>query len=374
MSKSQDRNRMKRALRLAARAAGRTRPNPMVGCVIVQGDQVIGQGFHPKAGEPHAEVFALREAGDAARGATAYVTLEPCSHQGRTPPCADALVAAGVSRVVVAMVDPNPKVAGRGVARLREAGITVDVGLCESEAQALNQPFVTWVTWGRPMVTLKAATSLDGKIATRTGHSQWITGPAARQRVQRMRDTHDVVMVGSGTVKADDPRLNCRLSKGRDPIRLVVDSKLAIDDSAKLFHSGDAPLWIATTDQAPIARRRALELRDNVRILTCWQDSQGRVDLSDLMQRLGELEVTSVLSEAGGRLTASLLEDRLADRLALFMAPKLIGGQDAEGVLAGVGVNLLSECPTLCNMQTRMVGPDLLLEGSLCYPGAGDAI
>ncbi len=369
---------MDRALRLAARAAGRTRPNPLVGCVIVRDDRVVGRGHHPRAGEPHAEVFALREAGELARGATVYVTLEPCSHQGRTPPCADALIRAGVARVVVAMTDPNPRVSGRGLQRLRDAGITVITGLREAEARRLNGPFISWISRKRPLVTLKMAASLDGKIATRTGESQWITGPLARRRVQRMRDTHDVVMVGIGTVAADDPRLNCRLPGGRDPIRLVVDSTLKIPETAAVFQSSSrAPLWIATTNRASSARVERLNRlhRERLRIIGCRADERGRVDLTDLMTRLGELEITSVLSEAGGILSDALLTAGLADRLALFFAPKLIGGRSAPGLLDGTGVARLAEVPVLTAMRLSRIGADLLLEGDIerPAPAVGDA-
>ena len=357
---------MDQALALAARARGRTRPNPLVGCVIVRDDRVVGRGFHPKAGEPHAEVFALAEAGEAARGATVFVTLEPCSHHGRTPPCADALIRAGVARVVVAMTDPNPRVSGRGVQRLREAGIEVTVGLREEQARALNGPFLSWITRGRPQVTLKMAASLDGKTATHTGESQWITGPLARQRVQRLRDTHDLVLVGIGTVLADNPRLNCRLKGGRDPVRLVVDSRLRIPEDAAVFTaSATAPLWIATTDRADPAKvARLSRTPQRIRILTCRADADGRVDLVDLLARLGGMEITSVLSESGGILSGALLQAGLADRLALFLAPKLIGGRAAAGLFDS-GISRLLDAPTLTNLSVRRIGADLLLEGSL---------
>ncbi|MBF0294023.1 MAG: bifunctional diaminohydroxyphosphoribosylaminopyrimidine deaminase/5-amino-6-(5-phosphoribosylamino)uracil reductase RibD [Magnetococcales bacterium] len=352
------------ALRLAARAAGRTRPNPMVGCVIVKDGVILGEGHHPYAGAPHAEVFALREAGEGARGATAYVNLEPCSHYGRTPPCADALIRAGVARVVVGMSDPNLQVSGRGVERLRAAGIEVIMGVRQAEAQELNRPFVTWIEQERPMITLKAAASLDGKTATRTGESKWITGPIARQRVQRMRDTHDVVMVGIGTVLADDPALTCRMKGGRDPIRLVVDSRLRIPDDARVFKSSaTAPLWIAAGHGASFARAEALGARENVRVIPCRENHDGRVDLADLMHKLADMDVTSVLCEAGGMLTGALLEAGLADRLALFLAPKLIGGREARGLLEMAGIGSLADAQRLVATRISHVGEDILIEG-----------
>ena len=391
----EDQRFMRQALRLAARGVGHTRPNPVVGCVIVQQNdplmtkkRVIGKGFHHRAGEAHAEVLALNHArqssSDAAsiRGATLYVTLEPCSHYGRTPPCAEAIIHAGVARVVIAMQDPNPKVAGRGIEQLQKAGIEVNVGIGGEEALYLNQPFVTWIRQGRPLVTLKMAASLDGKTATRTGESQWITGPTARHYVQKMRSQHDVVMVGIGTVLADDPRLNCRLPKGsstdayRDPIRLVVDSTLKMPlNAAMLGASHTAPLWIATTDRAPHERRQAWTEKNQdsceIRLLTCRSTPSGRVDLADMMDQLGKLGILTVLSEAGATLNAALLADNLADRLALFLAPKLIGGATAPGLLQGDGVDLLTNAHRLTKLRVTAVGEDLLLEGELfkkCLP------
>ncbi|MEO5354613.1 MAG: bifunctional diaminohydroxyphosphoribosylaminopyrimidine deaminase/5-amino-6-(5-phosphoribosylamino)uracil reductase RibD [Magnetococcus sp. XQGC-1] len=361
---------MQQALRLAGRAVGRTRPNPLVGCVLVRDGRVVGRGYHQRAGEPHAEVLALRQAGVAAQGATAYVSLEPCSHHGRTPPCADALIRAGVERVVAAMTDPNPQVAGQGLRRLQAAGIAVTVGLCAEEAGELNRPFVTWVTCGRPMVTLKMAASLDGKTATRTGESQWITGAVARQHVQRMRARHDAVLVGIGTVLADDPRLNCRLRGGRDPIRLVVDSSLRTPlDAAILTSSAQAGVWIATTGHAPPARRAAVEglaaAGVDVTLLLCRSTPSGRVDLGDLMAQLAKREILSVLAESGAVLNAALLDAGLVDRLALFLAPQLIGGQGAAGLLHGDGVASLADAHRLTGLRVTPVGDDFLLEGAL---------
>ncbi len=360
-----DQRYMERALRLAARGIGRTRPNPVVGCVIVADGKVVGRGFHMRAGEPHAEVFALEDAGEKARGATAYVTLEPCSHTGRTPPCAEALIAAGVKRVVAAMTDPNPKVAGRGMKMLQEAGIETEVGVLEEKARMYNRPFVTWITKGRPMLTLKLAASLDGKTATRSGESQWITGVDSRMRVQSMRDRHDVVMVGIGTVLADNPRLNCRLPGGRDPMRLVVDSNLRIPKSAAILNSSkSAPLIVATLHKS--SKKRIRKLTDKgVTVILCEETAEGRVDLSDMMQKLGKMEITSVLSESGGILSDALLNAGVVDRLALFMAPKLIGGQKAPGLLQGLGIKHLAQAREIEDLKVTTVGRDLLLEGSV---------
>ncbi|MBF0137749.1 MAG: bifunctional diaminohydroxyphosphoribosylaminopyrimidine deaminase/5-amino-6-(5-phosphoribosylamino)uracil reductase RibD [Magnetococcales bacterium] len=360
---------MEQALRLAARAEGRTCPNPLVGCVVVRDGRQVGRGYHHRAGEPHAEVIALAQAGDLARGSTAYVTLEPCSHFGRTPPCADALIDAGVQRVVAAMQDPNPQVAGRGLQRLREAGIEVVVGVEETAAMRLNGPFLTWLAQKRPLVTLKGALSLDGKIATRTGKSQWITGKESRLMVQRLRDRYDVVMVGSGTVLADNPRLTCRLPNGRHPIRLVLDSTLRISTDAALFSAAPpAPIWIATTPRADPVRKQELEMIPGVVIIPCQANPEGRVDLHNLMGILAEKGILSVLSEAGGTLTHALLEARLADRLVMFLAPILIGGRDAPGFLDRMGIDRLAAAPFLDQVQIQQTGKDLLVTGDLRYP------
>ncbi|MBF0184399.1 MAG: bifunctional diaminohydroxyphosphoribosylaminopyrimidine deaminase/5-amino-6-(5-phosphoribosylamino)uracil reductase RibD [Magnetococcales bacterium] len=371
----EDQRYMGQALRLARRAIGRTRPNPMVGCVLVRAGRVVGKGYHQQAGGPHAEVWALRQAGALAGGATAYVTLEPCSHFGRTPPCADALLQAGVARVVVAMTDPNPQVAGRGVQRLRAGGVVVDEGVLQAEAARLNAPFVSWITRGRPLLTVKMASSLDGKTATCGGESQWITGATARQWVQRMRAEHDAVLTGIGTVLADNPRLNSRLPGGRDPVRVVVDSALRTPLSAALVTSSEqAPLWIASTERADRERRaawQALEESGRVSLLTCRATAEGRVDLTDLLAQLAQRNLLSVLVEAGAQLSGALFAAGLVDRLALFLAPSLLGGAAAPGLLAGVGVARLAEAWRLHDCRVSMVGEDLLLEGAVetrCLP------
>ncbi|MBF0588878.1 MAG: bifunctional diaminohydroxyphosphoribosylaminopyrimidine deaminase/5-amino-6-(5-phosphoribosylamino)uracil reductase RibD [Magnetococcales bacterium] len=365
---------MKLALRLAQRAAGRTRPNPLVGCILVRDQKIVGRGYHKQAGSLHAEPHALVDAGTLAEGATAYVTLEPCSHQGRTPPCADALIKAKVARVVVAIEDPNPLVAGRGLHRIRQAGIDVTVGVCQEEARRILAPFISWITRKRPLVTLKTAASIDGKIATRTGESQWITGPEARRRVHRLRDTHDVVMVGAGTAMIDNPQLTCRLPGGRHPIRLVVDSTLRIPLEMEFFRTIDeAPLWIAVTDRADPKKRQAMKAK-GANILEIEATPQGRVNLTALMARLGALDVTSVLSEAGGILSQALLDARLPDRLELYLAPKLIGGHEASGILNGAGVSRLADAVKITHMRTRMLGHDLLIQGDLNYPDSKGAL
>ncbi len=357
---------MKLVLRLAAKRRGRTSPNPMVGAVIVKNGVIAGKGYHKKAGEPHAEINALTAAGAKSKGADLYINLEPCSHVGRTPPCADALIKAGIRQVFVAMEDPNPQVAGSGIKRLKAAGIKVETGLLEEEARRLNEAFVKWITTGTPFVTLKAAASLDGRIATRSGDSKWITGEAARRHVHRMRDRTDAILVGIGTVEKDNPSLTARLprGKGKDPLRVVLDSELRIPLTAKAINSdSSAPLLVATTEKADKRKAKELEKR-GVEVLS-FKSIKGRVPLRPLMMELGSREVTSLLVEGGSEVHASALNEGIADKLALFYAPKIIGGREAVGIVGGAGANALSEAIEIEEMTTRSVGEDILVEGYL---------
>lgn len=360
---------MGRALRLARRGAGATSPNPMVGAVVVREGRVVGEGFHRRAGTPHAEVHALRAAGPLAAGATLYVTLEPCDHHGRTPPCTEAILAAGVRRVVAAVADPNPLVAGRGLERLRGAGVDVVVGVREGEARELNESFFKYITTGRPFVTLKYAMSLDGKAAARTGASRWISGEASRALAHRLRARHDAVMVGVGTALADDPLLTVRHGGGRDPVRIVVDSRLRLPPAARVVAAAAAsaaPTWVAATPEAPAERRAALEAA-GATVITV-PDREGRVDLAALMDELGRREVTSVLLEGGPTLAAAALDAGLVDKVAAFVAPLLLGGAAAPGPVGGTGVPTPAEGLRLERVRVRRVGGDLLITG---YPAAG---
>lgn len=364
---------MQQALDLASHGEGRTRPNPPVGAVIVRDGRVVGRGFHAAAGEPHAEINALRQAGDAARGADVYVTLEPCAHRGRTGPCTAALIEAGVRRVFVGCVDPNPHVAGGGVARLAERGIEVTTGVLESECRRLIAPFAKHVRTRRPFVTLKAAVTLDGKTATVTGESQWITSPESRAQVHRLRDRVDAIMVGVGTLLRDNPRLTTRLEdgKGADPWRIVVDSTLRTPpDAAMLRVESDAPTLIATTPQAPISRRNALE-QAGAEVLVCNAIEGEGVDLHDLMRQLGERNLMHLLIEGGATLNQSLLQAGLIDRLMLYVGPLLFGGNDGKGLFAGHGCSMLAAARRLVDLRTSRIGGDLLIEGELqpCLPG-----
>lgn len=344
---------MARALQLAERGLYTTTPNPRVGCVLVSAGTVVGEGWHERAGEPHAEVHALREAGGAARGATAYVTLEPCSHHGRTPPCAEALVAAGVSRVVCAMQDPNPLVAGNGLAALRAAGIEVECGLMEAAARELNIGFVTRMTRGVPWVRSKIAASLDGRTALANGTSQWITGPAARRDVQHWRARSCAVLTGSGTVLADDPRLNVReVNAERQPLRVVLDSRLRTPPQAAILRGG-ALIYTAVADAAGSA---ALQAQGAEVVMLAGAD--GQVDLSGVMDDLARRGINEVLVEAGRTLNGALLQAGLVDELVLFLAPQLLG--DAARGLAELGeLTQLRQRVALQWQDVRQVGGDL---------------
>ncbi len=358
---------MRRALRLAA--LGRhASPNPMVGCVLVDGSgQIVGEGWHPAPGQPHAEVFALRDAGGRARGATAFVTLEPCSHHGRTPPCADALLAAGVRRVVAAMADPDTRVGGQGLERLQAGGVEVVVGIGEAEARALNAAYLKHRTTGLPWVVLKTATTLDGKIATESGSSQWITSPVSRRAVHRqLRNRCDALLTGVGTVLADDPSLTTRLThkEGRNPWRVIVDSRLRTPLASQVVRlsEADGRTLFAVTETADPARRAEFEAR-GCAVLTCAVGTAGRVSLPDLLARLGTRgDIIGVLVESGGALAASLLQDSLADRWLAFIAPKIVGGISAPGPVADLGIQMMADALPGRFQSVRRCGPDIVLD------------
>jgi len=358
-----DRIYMRRALRLAEKGRGRTSPNPMVGAVIVARREIVGQGYHHRAGEPHAEILALDAAGARARGATLYVTLEPCCHiRKRTPPCVPTLIHSGLKRIVVAMPDPNPLVKRRGVARLRQAGIEVSVGCLGEEAERLNEIYVHWVRTGRPFVIMKAAMTLDGKIATANGQSKWISGEEARRQVHRLRSQVDAVMVGIGTVLQDDPQLTARLvdRHARQPLRVILDSRLRIPLRARvLSQARQAGVLIATTRHAPPSRIAALKQRGaEVLILPA---EHGNVSLKACLTTLGRQGITSLLLEGGSEVNASALRSGLLDRLQLYVAPALLGGQDAKGLIGGASPASISASWPLNDLQVQQVGKDLLI-------------
>lgn len=362
-SQSLDEKYMRMALRLAEKARGRTSPNPMVGAVVLKGGKVISRGYHRKAGEPHAEAIALKKAGKAAKGATLYVTLEPCSHTDkRTPPCTPLVLQSGVKRVVVAMIDPNPSVSGGGIKALRKAGMEVVTGVLEAEAKKLNEAFVKHVTTGMPFVTLKIAQTLDGKIATAAGESKWITGEKAREEGHRLRDINDAILVGINTVLKDDPSLTTRVPGGRDPIRVIVDSKLRIPLSAKVItQKSSAKTFIATLDT--MSNDKLVKLLDAGAEILLARGTKGRVDLKYLMKMLGSFGITSVLIEGGAEVNASALKSGVVDKVVMFIAPMLMTGNDSLCSIGGTSPMKLAQSIGLSDMQARFVGQDLMIEG-----------
>jgi diaminohydroxyphosphoribosylaminopyrimidine deaminase/5-amino-6-(5-phosphoribosylamino)uracil reductase len=376
---------MKLALKLAAKGAGWVSPNPVVGAVLVQDGQIVGRGYHRRVGAPHAEVEALSRAGEAARGADLYVTLEPCNHEGRTPPCTQAVLAAGVRRVLIATPDPNPQVAGGGSAFLQSQGVTVHSGLLAAEARRLNEAWFKWVATGLPFVIAKAACSLDGKIATVADESQWLTGEAARAYGHRLRHECDAILVGIDTVLADDPQLTTRLpgrksqnpeprtrNPGKDPIRVVLDSRLRIPLTAKLLHlDSSAPTWVACTEAAPQDKIKALkDLGAEVLVLPAAGVSEvgaapGRVALQPLLALLGRRQVQSLLVEGGAKVQGAFFEARLVDKFYFFYAPLFLGGQAAPGVLGGPGIPRLKDAPRARDLTLRRLGQDILILGYL---------
>lgn len=362
-----DEHYMQIALNLAQQARGRTSPNPMVGALVVKNNKIIGQGYHAKAGTPHAEIHALNEAGKEAAGATLYVTLEPCCHHGRTEPCTKAILNSGVERVVVAMVDPNPLVKGKGIRCLREGGLRVDIGVLEKEACCLNETFIKYIITKMPFVLLKTAMSLDGKIATRTGESKWITGSEARNYSHQLRSWYDAILVGVNTILKDNPALTARLSEKetKNPVRIVVDSQARTPLEAQVVTSAkETPTLIAVTNTAPADKISRLE-KMGVEVLPVNANSNGRVDLKALMLELGRREITSLLIEGGGEVHSSALKAGIADKIVWFIAPLIIGGQGAPGPVGGEGVASLKEAITLKQITMKKFGQDIYVEGYL---------
>lgn len=351
---------MKRVFDLALLGKGNTSPNPMVGAVLVKDGEVVGEGFHRKAGAPHAEIEALSRAGDRARGATLYVNLEPCAHFGKTPPCADALIKAGVGNVVIAMLDPNPKVNGAGVALLRNAGITVDVGLLEEKAKQLNEVFVKWIRTKIPFVILKWGMTLDGKIAVSGKKSEWITSEKSRERVFQMRSEYDCVLVGVNTILTDDPLLTARIPGSKNPIRIVLDSRLRTPlDSRVLKTIPDAPTWFVSGCGNP---ERETWLKEAGASVFCFPGTEGKVDLAALCRYLGEREITSILVEGGARVHGAFLRADLADKFVFFIAPKLVGSLNAVGLIEGWGTLSMREALLLKRVQVSRLDDDLVVE------------
>lgn len=361
--KSQDLYWMRLALNLAKRGLGKTWPNPMVGAVIVKDHELIAQGYHKAYGGAHAEVDALNDTSHDVTGATMYVTLEPCSHEGKQPPCALKIIDSGIKRVVVAMEDPNPLVAGKGIAILREHGIQVDVGVMEWEARQLNEAFIHYITKNTPFVLYKGAMTLDGKVATREGDAKHLSCDTSRMMVQVWRSRFQAIMVGIGTVLADDPRLNTRIEGERSPVRVILDTSLRIPENARMLSLEDSETWIFTTNRAPRPKFEALSKRDRVRVIEVQQNHRDSVDLKEVMDYLAKEGIASVLLEGGPNVTYSMLEEGLIHKVALFVAPRIIGGRHAKSLVEGEGVAKLSEAHELIDMTVEKVGEDLLIKG-----------
>lgn len=365
---------MKRALHLAEAGRGKTSPNPVVGAVLVKRGKVVGEGYHARVGEAHAEIVALRQAGEKARGAVLYLNLEPCAHFGRTPPCAPQVVKAGVKRVVIGMEDPNPVVNGKGTEALRKSGIAVKVGVLEKDCQRLNEAFCKYILKKEPFVVLKVAATMDGKIATRNGGSKWISGEASRRFVHQLRDQVDGVLVGIGTVLRDDPLLTTRKKEGSEPYRIVLDSQLKIPEEAKVFEHSPSKVILATTESAPQEKIERMEKR-GVRVLIV-DSKEGRVDLRSCLSKLGEIGIMTLLVEGGSRVNGSFLDEGLIDKFLLFLSPKLIGDPQALGIFGGKGVANLKDSVALKEIKTKRIGEDIFVEGYLewgmrsCSPGS----
>jgi diaminohydroxyphosphoribosylaminopyrimidine deaminase/5-amino-6-(5-phosphoribosylamino)uracil reductase len=354
------------AIELARKAKGRTSPNPMVGAVIVKDGEIVGTGYHQKAGTPHAEIHAIRDAGEKAKDATIYVSLEPCSHYGRTGPCTQAIISAGLSRVVMAMMDPNPRVNGKGKSILESHGISVTNGILENEARKLNEFFIKYITTGLPFVILKTAMTLDGKIATHSGKSKWITSEDSRKLVHQIRDEVDAIMVGIGTVIKDDPSLTTRLldGNGRDAMRIILDSHARIPLDSKILNlNSNAKTIVAITSSAP--QERIEQIKQHADILTI-SEKDGKIDLQELMKKLGQMEITSVMIEGGADVNASALKAGIVDRVMFFIAPKLFGGKDAPSPIGGDGIDEPSEAIKLKDMSVERIGEDILIIGVPC--------
>ncbi|MBR4908343.1 MAG: bifunctional diaminohydroxyphosphoribosylaminopyrimidine deaminase/5-amino-6-(5-phosphoribosylamino)uracil reductase RibD [Acidaminococcaceae bacterium] len=358
---------MRRALELARRAEGDTSPNPMVGCVILDRDNhIVGEGWHRKAGTPHAEVNAIADMqAKHGEGYTAYVSLEPCSHWGRTGPCCEALIKAGIKRVVAAMEDPNPKVAGNGFRRLREAGIEVITGVCEKEARRLNEHFLLWVTQKRPFISLKFAETLDGKLATSVRDSHYVTGREAHVYSHYLRKIHDGILVGIGTVLDDDPELTTRLVEGKNPVRIILDSKARIPLTAKVLQ-GETKTLLVTGRSADADKCRELAKRKNVTVISLPCE-EGIIKINALLPALYEQGLTSVLVEGGSQVLGSFLDAGAADRVYAFIAPKLVGGKAALPAIGGTGISAMSQCATVTEPELLTLGEDWLITGRIRF-------
>ena len=359
---SYDEKYMRLAMQLAGNAIGRTSPNPLVGAVIVKDNRVVGCGWHRKAGTPHAEVHALNQAGELAQGADVYVTLEPCAHYGKTPPCAKALVEAKVKNVYGGLLDVNPKVVGKGFKILEDAGIHVEYGFLQDELRKQNEVFFKWIEHKKPFIVLKAAMTLDGKIATATGQSKWITNETSRAYGYKLRDIYDGIMVGINTVIEDNPMLTARVDGGKNPIRIVVDSSLKIDINANVVQDKSAKTIVATTDKADKDKILKLQAQD-VDVIVVDKDENDKVDIEKLLDILGQQNICSILVEGGATLSGSFVAKKLVDKVYFFIAPKIVGGKEAKTPVAGTGILNLQEALALKDIQIEKLEEDILIIG-----------
>ena len=359
---SYDEKYMRLAMQLAGNAIGRTSPNPLVGAVIVKDNRVVGCGWHRKAGTPHAEIHALNQAGELAQGADVYVTLEPCAHYGKTPPCAKALVEAKVKNVYGGLLDVNPKVAGKGFKILEDAGIHVEYGFLQDELRKQNEVFFKWIEHKKPFVVLKAAMTLDGKIATATGQSKWITNETSRAYGYKLRDIYDGIMVGINTVIEDNPMLTARVDGGKNPIRIVVDSSLKIDINANVVQDKSVKTIIATTDKADKDKILKLQAQD-IDVIVVDKDENDKVDIEKLLDILGQQNICSILVEGGATLSGSFVAKKLVDKVYFFIAPKIVGGKEAKTPVAGTGILNLQEALALKDIQIEKLEEDILIIG-----------
>jgi diaminohydroxyphosphoribosylaminopyrimidine deaminase/5-amino-6-(5-phosphoribosylamino)uracil reductase len=357
---------MQKAIELAAKGKGRTSPNPAVGAVIVKGNRIIAQGYHQKSGSSHAEIKALKKAGNNAKGSTLYINLEPCCHTDKiTPPCTGAIIKSGVKKVIVAMIDPNPKVSGKGLKELKKAGIRTESGIMNKEAKRLNEAFIKFISKKEPFVILKIAQTIDGKIATAMGESKWITGKKSREYVHRIRNEVDAVLVGINTVRKDDPLLTCRVSGGRNPYRVIVDSSLRIGPGAKVLRHKDGKTIVATTLKANKIKIEYLKKRGAQVIIT--KDKAGRVDLKSLMKELGNLNIASIMIEGGSFINASALSSKIVDKVLFFIAPGIMGGKDSVTSVGGKSLQKLGRACAIKDLEVKTIGEDLLVEGYVSY-------
>ncbi|MCI6691987.1 MULTISPECIES: bifunctional diaminohydroxyphosphoribosylaminopyrimidine deaminase/5-amino-6-(5-phosphoribosylamino)uracil reductase RibD [unclassified Clostridium] len=351
---------MKMAIELAKKGKGKVNPNPLVGAVIVKNGEIIGQGYHSKYGGNHAEIEAINNATDDVKGATIYVTLEPCFHYGKTPPCVDKLISSGISKVVIGHLDPNPLVSGKSIEKLKSLGIEVKVGVLEEECLKLNEVFIKYIKTKLPFVVLKSGVSLDGKIATKTGESKWITGATSRAKVNELRNELRGIMVGVNTVIIDDPTLNCNIHGGRNPIRIILDSNLRIPLDSKILKTAYKYETIIATTKNIDLNKKALVEELKAKVITI-DSINNKVDLNKLMIKLGEMKIDSILLEGGGEVNYSALEAGIIDKLMLFMAPVIIGGKESKTFVEGKGIDLLTNSFKASNLKIEYLGEDILI-------------